>query len=127
MKRAFDHPHDTPLSSMLRFGTEVVAWIAGPWAATLVSPWLAVPVLVILIGLPSIFSTNGDKRTIIVNTPGPLRVLIELLQYAVAASAPWLVWSTPAATFATGIALTSLALGTPRLGWLLRGAPGASA
>jgi hypothetical protein len=34
------HPFDTPLSAALRFGTELIAWIAGPWAAGTFSAWL---------------------------------------------------------------------------------------
>ena len=74
---AFAHPFDTQLSSGLRFLVEVIAWVSGPWAASQLSVWVIVPALVLLIGLPSIFSTPGDKRQIVVATPGPLRVLLE--------------------------------------------------
>jgi hypothetical protein len=116
------HPFDTLLAGGLRFGSELIAWIAGPWAAALVAPWLVVPTLVVLVGLPSVFSTHNDKRKIIVATPGPLRVLIELLLYAVASVAPWLVWSTPLAISCSAIVVGSVVLGAPRTLWLLRGA-----
>ena len=69
-----DHPYDTPLSGGLRFAVELIAWVAGPWAAAHVALWLAVPAAAVLVGLPSVFSTRGDKRQVIVATPGPVRV-----------------------------------------------------
>lgn len=85
---AFLHPFDSPLSSALRFLTEVIAWVACPWAVTGASGWLAALTLEVLVGLPAVFSTRGDKRRIIVATPGPLRVLIEIALHAAAVSAP---------------------------------------
>ena len=117
------HPYDTPLSSGFRFLSELIAWVSGPWVATQVNPFLAILVLVVLIGLPTVFSTKGDKRHTIVDTPGPVRVLFELLQYSVAAIAPWLIWPTPIAAICVLIVVVALALGLPRLSWLLRGTP----
>jgi hypothetical protein len=31
-KSAFDHPYDSPFTSILRFLAELIAWIACPWA-----------------------------------------------------------------------------------------------
>jgi len=119
----FHHPYDTPFSATLRFLSELIAWVAGPWAAALWSNWLILPALILLVGLPGVFSTRNDKRQIVVATPGPVRVGLELLLYAVAAIAPWFVWSAQAATLAVGIVVASLAAGVPRFLWLLRGAP----
>ena len=117
------HSFDTPISAGLRFLSELIAWVAGPWALARVSSWLVIPALVILLGLPSIFSTEGDKHNLIVPTPGPIRVLIELLLYLAAAIAPWFVWTAPYAGFATFVVVASLGFGLPRLLWLIRGAP----
>jgi len=119
-----DHPRDTALSAALRFLTELIAWIAGPWAAAAVSVWLAVPVLVVLIGLPSVFSTPGDKRKVIVATPGPVRASIELVLFLVAAIAPWLVWGPWLAAGCSAIAVAALISGWARLRWLIGGAQG---
>lgn len=121
-KKNFQHPHDSMVSGGLRFLSELIAWIAGPWTVGLLSGWLIVPTLILLVGLPSVFSTPGDKRTIIVSTAGPVRILIEMLQYAVAAIAPWYVWPQWAAVISVGVVLVSLVLGLPRFGWLLGGA-----
>ena len=124
MAKPFSHPHDTPVSSGLRFAVEVIAWIAAPWAVAQEAWWLAIPVLVVLVGLPAVFSTPGDKRQVIVATPGPPRVAIEMLLHAAAIAGAWLVWPAWAAAIATVIVLAALATGTARLRWLLGGAPG---
>jgi hypothetical protein len=118
-----NHPYDTVLSSGLRFLTELIAWIAGPWAASLYSNWLVVPVIVLLVGLPSIFSTLNDKNTVVVPTPGGIRVVIEFLLYSVAAVAPWFVWSPSVAVGADIVVLATIITGAARTRWLLRGAP----
>jgi len=51
-ERGIQHSFDMPVSSGLRFASELVAWVAGPWAIAQISGWLVVPALVILIGLP---------------------------------------------------------------------------
>ena len=122
-KSPLNHPHDTVLSSGLRFLAELIAWIAGPWAASLYSNWLVVLAAVLLIGLPSIFSTPNDKNTVIVPTPGGIRVVIEYLLYSVATVAPWFVWSPGIAGAAATIVFAAIITGIARTRWLLRGAP----
>ena len=120
---AFDHPFDTPVTSGLRFLVEIFAWVSGPWAAVQLSIWLAVPALVVLVGLPSVFSTRGDKKQVIVPTPGPLRLLLELGLHGVAVAGSWIVWPTWVAAVATLVVIAALLVGFPRSKWLLRGAP----
>lgn len=119
---AFGNPHDTLVSGALRFLVEIIAWVAGPWAVAQISLWLVVPVLVILVGMPAVFSTVGDKRKVIVPTPGPVRVLIELLLYVVAVGGAWIAWPIVPAIVSTVIVIAALATGIPRTMWLLRGA-----
>jgi hypothetical protein len=123
----FHHPHDTPVSAGLRFLSELIAWVAGPWAITLVSSWLVLPAIVLLVGLPGVFSTINDKRNVIVPTPGPVRVGIELFLYSVAIIAPWFVWSTIVSIIATGIVIAALVTGIARMSWLMDGAPSGEA
>ena len=120
---AFSHPYDTAPSAGLRFAMELIAWSAGPWAAAAISIWLVAPVLAILIALPAIFSTAGDKRKIVVPTPGFLRVAIEVLLLIVAIAAPWTVWPIWLAIPTTLVALMAFVLGFRRTRWLLIGAP----
>ena len=116
------HSFDTPLSGGLRFGVEVVAWVAGPWAVGQVSAWLILPVAVVLVGLPAVFSTTGDKRQVLVATPGPLRAAIEVLLHVVAVVGAWYAWPVAVAVVATVIVVAALVVGVPRMRWLLRGA-----
>ena len=118
-----NHPYDTVLSSGLRFLTELIAWVAGPWAASLYSNWLAVLAISLLVGLPSIVSTPNDKNTVVVPTPGGIRVAIEFLLYSVAAVAPWFVWSPGIAAATASIVFATIITGGARTRWLLRGAP----
>ena len=118
-----NHPYDTVLSSGLRFLTELIAWVAGPWAASPVSNWLVVPTVVLLVGLPAVFSTPNDKNTVVVPTPGAIRVVIEFLLYSVAAVAPWFIWSPVVAAAAVIIVFATIITGAARTRWLLRGAP----
>lgn len=116
------HPHDTAVSAGLRFLSELITWIAGPWAAAQISPWLVLPAIIILMGPPALFSTPNDKRMIVVPTPGPIRVVIELLLYCVAAIAPWFVWPTFVSVIVVAIVVASVIAGIPRFRWLLAGA-----
>ena len=117
------HPYDTPISAGLRFGSELIAWTAGPWLAYSWSGWALFPALIALVALPGVFSTPGDKNKIVLPTPGPIRILIELLLYAVAAVAPWFIWPEWAAIAACAAVALSIIVGLPRLIWLARGAP----
>ena len=78
---------------------------------------------IVLIGLPSVFSTTGDKRQVLVPTSGPVRVLIELLLYVVAVAGPWIAWHPIIAVLTTLTVVSALVTGLPRIRWLLRGAP----
>lgn len=121
-RASFSHPHDTPISGGLRFAVEVIAWVAAPWAAAEESWWLAVPVLVVLVCLPAIFSTPGDKREVVVATPGPIRIGIEVVLHAAAIAGAWLAWPFGVAAIATVAVIAAIFTGIPRLLWLWRGA-----
>lgn len=119
----FRHPYDTMISAGLRFRTELIARIGGPMVLARIAPWLVVVGIAILMGLPSIFSTPNDKRTVIVPTPGSLRVLLELFLYFVAGVSPWLLWPVPVAALLSFVVLVSMVFGVPRFLWLINGAP----
>jgi len=114
------NPLDTAASSATRFGIELAAWLAGPWAAAeLVGAWWAVPVaLVVLMGLPATFNTPGDKNVDGIATPGPIRIGIEMLLLVVAIASAWYVWPTWAAILVTLLGLAMVATGVPRYRWL---------
>ena len=118
-------PYDTVASSAFRFLIEIVAWVAGPWAfADLTgSNWLAIPALVVLVGLPAVFNAPGDKNTDGVLIPGPLRIVIEMFLATVAIAASAVVWPAWAAVAVALTAAAMLVTGQARYRWLARGAP----
>lgn len=119
----FEHPFDTLLSGGLRFAVELIAWVGSAWVAAQYSWWLVIPTLLVVVGVPAVFSTPGDKRQVVIATPGPVRLVIELGLHAVAVASAWLIWPTWMAIGVTVIVVAALATGAPRTRWLLRGAP----
>ena len=104
---------------MLRFATEIVAWVATPWALAGRSWLLAALSVVVLIGLPTLFSTPGDKNKVIIAVPGWGTVLLVLLQLAAAVVSSWLAWPVWAAVVVSLMAAATLVTERPRRRWLL--------
>jgi hypothetical protein len=113
-------PHDTAASAGLRFLVEVVAWVAGPWAAARLSGqgWVAVPTLVVLLVLPAAFNVPGDKKVTGIAVGGVVRIAIEVLLVAVAIGGAWTVWPWWAAAAVTALGIAMVATGLPRYRWL---------
>lgn len=112
---------DDRRASVLRFATELVAWIATPWALWPHSWMLAVLAVLVLIGLPTVFSTPGDKANVIVPVPGPVTILLVLLQLAAALVSAWWTWPVWAAVLVSLLAAATLVTERPRWRWLLAG------
>ncbi|WP_230396128.1 hypothetical protein [Streptomyces blattellae] len=104
-----------------RFATELVAWVATPWALTGYSWPLAVVSVVVLIGLPTVFTTPGDKTHGIVPVPGPVTILLVLLQLVAAVVSAWLAWPVGAAVAVSLPAAATLVTERPRWRWLVSG------
>ncbi|MFG3706480.1 hypothetical protein ACGF7U_17365 [Micromonospora sp. NPDC047670] len=90
-------PNRTGPASALRFATELVAWVATPWALAGHSVLLAVASVVVLVALPTIFATPGDKKHVVVAVPGHVTIGLVLLHMVAAVVASWLAWPLPAA------------------------------
>ncbi|MFG2922953.1 hypothetical protein ACGFYA_15745 [Streptomyces sp. NPDC048305] len=112
---------DDRVASVLRFSTELVAWVAAPWALSSHSWWLAVLAVFVLIGLPTVFSTPGDKAQVIVAVPGSVTVLLVLVQLAAALVSAWLAWPVWAGCLVTVLAAAALVAEVPRWRWLTAG------
>lgn len=110
---------DDRLASVLRFATELVAWVATPWALWKHSWLLAVLSVLVLIGLPTVFSTPGDKKQVIIPVPGPVTILLVLLQLAAAVISAWFAWPVWAAVLASLLAATTLVTEHRRWRWLI--------
>jgi hypothetical protein len=99
-------PGHNDAASALRFLAELIAWVATPWALWPHSPILAVAAVVLLIALPAVFGTPGDKPGgVLVPAPGAVTVLLVLLQLVAAAVAAWVAWPWWAAAAVTVLCL----------------------
>lgn len=110
---------DDRVSSVFRFATELVAWVAAPWALAAVSVPLAVLSVVLLIGLPTVFATPGDKRQVLVAVPGPVTIALVLLHLVTAVVAAWFAWHPVVAGVVAALAVVTVVLELPRWRWLL--------
>jgi hypothetical protein len=115
---------DDQAASALRFATELVAWVATPWALSGRSWLLAALSVVVLIGLPTVFATPGDKDKVIIAVPGWGTVLLVLLQLAAAVVSSWLAWPVWAAVLVSLMAAATLVTERPRWRWLLSAGEG---
>ncbi|SEG91190.1 hypothetical protein SAMN05444920_107210 [Nonomuraea solani] len=113
-----DRPDDR-VASVFRFATELVAWVATPGALWSVSVPLAVLSVIVLIGLPTVFSTPGDKRNVIVAVPGYVTIALVVLQVVAAVAAAWAVWHAFAAALVSVLAIVAVVMELPRWRWLL--------
>ncbi|MER6008800.1 hypothetical protein ABT120_60425 [Nonomuraea angiospora] len=110
---------DDRVASAFRFATELIAWVATPWALAPHSVPLAVLSVVVLIGLPTLFSTPGDKRNVIIAVPGPATIALVLLQLVAAVAAAWIAWPVVVAVAVSVLAVVTAVLELPRWRWLL--------
>ncbi|TDC86961.1 hypothetical protein E1292_47270 [Nonomuraea deserti] len=110
---------DDRVASACRFAIELVAWIATPWALASFSVPLAVLSVVVLIALPTLFSTPGDKRTVIVAVPGQVTIVLVVLHVVAAVAAAWAAWHAAAAALVSVLAVVTVVLELPRWRWLL--------
>ena len=106
-------------ASALRFATELVAWVATPWALAGHSVLLAVASVVVLVALPTVFATPGDKAQVIVAVPGYVTISLVLLHMAAAVVASWLAWPLPVAIAVWILVAASVLAELPRWRWLL--------
>lgn len=104
---AHDRPGPNDLRGALRFLTELIAWVATPWALWPHSPALAVGAVVVLIGLPAIFNTPGDRPGggALVAVPGAVPVVLVMLQLVAATTSAWAIWPWWLAVTVTSLCL----------------------
>ncbi|SEB62925.1 hypothetical protein [Streptomyces sp. TLI_105] len=110
---------DDRTASALRFATELIAWVATPWALAGHSWLLAALSVVALIGLPTLLSTPGDKSHVVVAVPGWATILLVLLQLTAAVVSSWFAWPPWAAVSVTVLAAATLVMERRRWMWLL--------
>lgn len=115
-------PGHDPLRGGLRFLTELIAWVATPWALWSHSAVLAILTVVLLIGLPAVFSAPGDRPggDAPVPVPGAVTILLVLIQLAAATAAVWVLWPPWAAVLVAALCLIVTITEQPRWRSLLR-------
>jgi hypothetical protein len=123
--RRSDNPLDNLISASSRFLIEIVAWVAGPWAAAdLAGTWLVtIPTLVVLLALPGVFSTIGDKRHVVVAVPGRVRLLIEIILAVIAVLSALIVWTYIGAVIVAVLVAMTFIAGNRRARWLFSNDP----
>jgi hypothetical protein len=84
---------------------------------------MTIPALAILVALPGVFSTIGDKRHVVVAVPGRVRFLIEVVLTVVAVASAFLVWAVIGVAIVAIIAAIMFISGAPRAKWLLSNDP----
>ncbi|WP_433257149.1 hypothetical protein ACQPYK_19585 [Streptosporangium sp. CA-135522] len=110
---------DSRLASVLRFSSELVAWVATPWALWSVSVPAALLSVVLLIGLPTVFTTPGDKAHGMIAVPGVVTIALVLMQLAAAVASSWAAWFTPVAIVVSVLAAACVVAEIPRWRWLV--------
>nr|WP_246425276.1 hypothetical protein [Streptomonospora nanhaiensis] len=98
----------------MRFGCELLGWISVFWALSDRSLLLAAGAVLLLIVVPTVFATPGDKAHALVAVPGAAAVGLDLLQFTAAAAAAWWAWPAPAAVAVTAWAASAAVLQWPR-------------
>jgi hypothetical protein len=106
-------------SSAPRFATELGAWVATPCALAGHSWLLAAPSVLLLTGLPTLFSTPRNKADVIIAVPGRVTVLPVPLQLAEAVVFSWPARPARAAAPVTLPAAATLVTERPRRRWQL--------
>lgn len=102
----------------LRLVAEVVAWIAVPWALWKVSEEWALAAVVLLISLPIVFTTPGDRGNQMVPVPGGFTIAIDALVFLAAVVAAWVAWPAVAAFAVSVLVVAAIAAQWRRWRWL---------
>lgn len=93
--------------------------MATPWLLAGHSWLLAGLSLVVLIGVPAVFATPGDKKGVIVAVPGWATIAMVLMELGAAVVSSWLLWPVWVAVCATVLAGAAVVTEQPRWRWLL--------
>lgn len=109
-------PGHDPVRGGLRFLAELIAWVGTPWALWSHSVPLAIGAVVLLIGLPAVFSTPGDRPggDGPIAVPGTVTILLLLAQLVAATTAAWALWPPWTAAAVTALCLLVLVTEQPR-------------
>ncbi|WP_153349109.1 hypothetical protein [Nocardia aurantia] len=109
---------DSRTAGVLRFLTELIGWVATPWALASVSIVLSALSVIVLIGLPAVIGTPGDRPSPVA-VPGVVTVAMMVVEFAAAAISPWFVWWPAIGVAVLVLVVAAVLAGLPRWRWLL--------
>ncbi|MGA4541463.1 hypothetical protein ACPA54_15885 [Uniformispora flossi] len=109
---------DDRLPSAFRFLTEIAAWVALPWAIADTSIVLGVFVGLMMVAVPTVFATPGDKRQVLVPVSGKVTIALVAAHILAALYGSWSAWPVWPAVPTTVVALMTIVTEMPRWRWL---------
>lgn len=109
---------DDRLPSVFRFLTEIAAWVALPWAIADTSIVLGVFVGLVMVAVPTVFATPGDKRQVLVPVSGKVTIALVAAHILAALYGSWSAWPVWLAIPTTVVALMTIVTEMPRWRWL---------
>ncbi|MCX4094188.1 hypothetical protein [Nocardia sp. alder85J] len=109
---------DSRTAGVLRFTTELIGWVATPWALASVSIVLSVLSVIVLIGVPAVIGTPGDRNNS-VRVPGVVTIAMMVMEFAAAAIPVWFIWWPAVAAPVVLLVVAAVIAGLPRWRWLL--------
>ena len=72
-----------------------------------------------LIALPTVFATPGDKAQVLVPVPGYVTVALVVMHMVAATAASWFAWPRPVTAVVAALVVASVVAELPRWRWLL--------
>jgi Protein of unknown function (DUF2568) len=120
------YPPTPVIHLAIRFFLEIAMYVGIGMAGW--SVWRypgAILAVLVAMGLWGVFGTPGDgvRGAPVIDTPGPIRLLLELTLFAIAAYGFWVVWSRAVSETFLTITVLHYAITWERQWWLIRGAP----
>lgn len=114
-------PAEAWYATALRAGLELIGWVGAPWALIQHHQIaLAVLVDVLLIGLPALLQTPGDKAGTVIAVPGWATIAMVFMELGAAVAAAWVLFWPPLAIAVSVLALVCVGTEQPRWRRLLR-------
>ncbi|RMI33280.1 hypothetical protein EBN03_08845 [Nocardia stercoris] len=105
--------------SVLRVCVELVGWVTAPWALSRCSVWLVPVALVVLIVVPGVFATPGDKKDVPVAVPGVATIAMMVSQLVAAGYGAWALLPVWAVWGVSVLVVVTIVAELPRWRWLL--------
>ncbi|WP_019929915.1 hypothetical protein [Nocardia sp. BMG111209] len=109
---------DNRAAGVLRFLTELIGWVATPWALASASIVLSAVSVIVLIGLPAVIGTPGDRPSPVA-VPGAVTITMMVVEFAAAAISVWFIWWPAIGVVVLLLVVAAVVAGLPRWRWLL--------